>query len=226
MNSIFKTIGIVGTGAMGRGIAQLAAQAGAMVLLFDVNTLAASDAKKSIESQWQKLLAKEKINSSQLKQYVDALQPISQLQELKACDLIIEAIVEQLSVKQELFNQLESLVREDCVLTSNTSSLSITSIAKVLQHPERCAGFHFFNPVVLMKVVEVVRALKSAPAVLEKLFAFAQTLGHTPIMAQDTPGFVVNHAGRAYGTEALRVISEGISDFATLDRILRDQVGF
>jgi len=226
MNTTFKTVGIVGTGAMGRGIAQLAAQAGALVLLFDLNALAASDAKKSIESQWQKLLAKEKINRSQLKQYVDALQPVSELQELKACDLIIEAVVEQLSVKQELFNQLESLVREDCVLTSNTSSLSITSIAKVLQHPERCAGFHFFNPVVLMKVVEVVRALKSAPAVLEKLFAFAQTLGHTPIMAQDTPGFVVNHAGRAYGTEALRVISEGISDFATLDRILRDQVGF
>ena len=226
MNTIFKTVGLVGTGAMGRGIAQLAAQAGAQVLLFDVKAQAALDAKQSIETQWQKLLVKDKINALQFKQYCDALQTVTELGELKGCDLIVEAVVELLSAKQELFMQLESMVNQDCILTSNTSSLSITSIAKVLQYPERFAGFHFFNPVPLMKVVEVVRGLKSATPALEKLCAFTKTFGHTPVMTQDTPGFVVNHAGRAYGTEALRVISEGVSDFASIDRILKDQVGF
>ena len=226
MTTQFKTVGIVGTGAMGRGIAQLAAQTGAQVLLFDVSWQAAMDAKKSIEAQWQKLLDKEKINDAQFKAYCACLQPLSELSELKGCELIVEAVVELLSVKQELFTKLESLVSEDCVLCSNTSSLSITSIAKVLRHPERFAGFHFFNPVPLMKVVEVVRALKSDAIVLERLCAFTKAFGHTPIIAEDTPGFVVNHAGRAYGTEALRVVSEGVSDFATIDRILKDQVGF
>ncbi len=226
MTTLFKTVGIVGTGAMGRGIAQLAAQTGAQVLLFDVNAQAALEAKKSIEAQWQKLLSKEKINLSQFNAYSACLQPVTQLSELQHCELIVEAVVELLNVKQELFAQLEALVSVDCVLTSNTSSLSITSIAKVLKHPERFAGFHFFNPVPLMKVVEVVRALKSDAVVLEKLCAFTKAFGHTPIIAEDTPGFVVNHAGRAYGTEALRVVSEGVSDFATIDRILKDQVGF
>ena len=226
MNTLFKTVGIVGAGAMGRGIAQLAAQTGAQVLLFDLNAQAAKDAQKSIESQWQKLLDKAKITDEQFKQYCASLRPVSELQALEGCDLIVEAVVEILKVKQDLFTQLEGLVRPTCVLTSNTSSLSITSIAKVLQHPERFAGFHFFNPVPLMKVVEVVRALKSSSEVLQSLCEFTKSFGHTPIIAEDTPGFVVNHAGRAYGTEALRVVSEGVSDFATIDRILKDQVGF
>jgi len=221
-----KRIGVIGLGAMGRGIAQLAAQTGAQVLLFDLNAQAAKDAQKSIESQWQKLLDKAKITDEQFKQYCASLRPVSELQALEGCDLIVEAVVEILKVKQDLFTQLEGLVRPTCVLTSNTSSLSITSIAKVLQHPERFAGFHFFNPVPLMKVVEVVRALKSSSEVLQSLCEFTKSFGHTPIIAEDTPGFVVNHAGRAYGTEALRVVSEGVSDFATIDRILKDQVGF
>jgi 3-hydroxybutyryl-CoA dehydrogenase len=226
MNTPFKTVGIVGAGAMGRGIAQLAAQTGAQVLLFDLNAQSALDAQKSIESQWEKLKQKDKITDAQLTAYASCLRPVKEIAELASCDLIVEAVVEILKVKQDLFTQLESLVSKDCVLTSNTSSLSITSIAKVLQHPERFAGFHFFNPVPLMKVVEVVRALKSAPQVLQRLTEFTTSFGHTPIIAEDTPGFVVNHAGRAYGTEALRVVSEGVSDFATIDRILKDQVGF
>ena len=112
------------------------------------------------------------------------------------------------------------------MLATNTSSLSVTAIAAALQHPRRFAGYHFFNPVPLMKVVEVVAGLKTDPAVCEALAAHARAMGHTPVQAQDTPGFIVNHAGRGYGTEALRIVGEGVADFATIDRILKDQAGF
>src|SRR5262249_47050925 len=122
--------------------------------------------------------------------------------------------------------QLEGIVGPGAVLASNTSSLSVTAIAAGLKQPGRVAGFHFFNPVPLMKVVEVVAGLKTDNEVTAKLTAYATAMGHTPVLAQDTPGFIVNHAGRGYGTEALRIVGEGVADFATVDRVLRDQVGF
>jgi 3-hydroxybutyryl-CoA dehydrogenase len=140
--------------------------------------------------------------------------------------LVVEAIVENAQVKQALFAQLCEVLSDDAILTSNTSSLSITALAAGLKRPERFAGLHFFNPVPLMKVVEVVPGLATAPKVCEKLKAYVLTMGHQAVLAQDTPGFIVNHAGRGYGTEALRIVSEGVADFATIDRILRDQVGF
>ena len=138
----------------------------------------------------------------------------------------MEAIVERLDVKTRLFQELESIVAPTAVLASNTSSLSITAIAAALQHPQRVAGFHFFNPVPLMKVVEVIAGLRTDADVVKGLQRYAKAMGHTPVVAQDTPGFIVNHAGRGYGTEALRIVSEGVADFATIDRILRDQAGF
>jgi 3-hydroxybutyryl-CoA dehydrogenase len=140
--------------------------------------------------------------------------------------LVIEAIVERLEVKKALFTELESIVSVQAVMVTNTSSFSVTTIAAGLKHPERFAGYHFFNPVPLMKVVEVIRGLKTSAECCEGLTQYARQMGHTPVQAQDTPGFIVNHAGRGYGTEALRIVSEGIADFATIDRILRDQVGF
>ena len=139
---------------------------------------------------------------------------------------MVEAVVERLDVKQALFAQLESIVAPAAVLATNTSSLSVTAIAAKLIHPQRFAGYHFFNPVPLMKVVEVIAGLKTDAAVCQQLCGYAKQMGHTPVLAQDTPGFIVNHAGRGYGTEALRIVSEGVADFATIDRILRDQVGF
>jgi 3-hydroxybutyryl-CoA dehydrogenase len=150
----------------------------------------------------------------------------SALQQLAECDLIVEAIVERLDVKTGLLKELETIARPDAVLASNTSSLSITSIAAGLKHPERVVGFHFFNPVPLMKVVEVIAGLRTQATVVQTLSTYARQMGHTPVVAQDTPGFIVNHAGRGYGTEALRIASEGVADFATIDRILRDQAGF
>ena len=226
MHTRFEQVGIVGAGAMGRGIAQIAAQAGSQVKLFDLNPEAVQQACSAIQAQWDKLLAKGRIDLAQLEAYRHCLQPAASLAELAGCDLVIEAAIERLDIKRSLFAELEALIRPDAVLASNTSSLSITAIGADLKRPERLAGYHFFNPVPLMKVVEVIAGLKTDPQVCARLNAYARAMGHTPVQAQDTPGFIVNHAGRAYGTEALRIVSEGVADFATVDHILRDQVGF
>jgi 3-hydroxybutyryl-CoA dehydrogenase len=226
MQSIFHTTAIVGTGAMGRGIAQMAAQAGSNVLLFDVQPGAASTALTALQSTWQTLVNKGKLDAALMGTYVERVRVADTLADLSACDLVVEAIVERLDVKQKLFSELEGIVGADCVLATNTSSLSVTSIGAALKRPGQLAGYHFFNPVPLMRVVEVIAGLKTDPAVCQRLTAFSRQFGHTPVAAQDTPGFIVNHAGRGYGTEALRVVGERVADFATVDRILKDQMGF
>lgn len=222
----FPTIGLVGTGAMGRGIAQIAAQAGSTVRLFDTQPEAVARAQAALGEQWDKLVAKGRITAEAAAAHKRRLQPAAQLADLADCALVVEAIVERLDVKQRLFAELEGLVAPDAVLATNTSSLSVTAIAAGLARPQRLAGYHFFNPVPLMKVVEVIAGLKTDPAVCDALADYARQMGHTPVRAGDTPGFIVNHAGRGYGTEALRIVSEGVADFATIDRILKDQVGF
>lgn len=211
---------------MGRGIAQIAAQAGSQVFLFDLQTEATAAAQKAIFSQWDKLGEKGRLDASQVASCKARLLCADSLSALSGCDLVIEAVVERLDVKSSLFAELESIVRPQAVLATNTSSLSVTAIAAKLKHPGRFAGYHFFNPVPLMKVVEVIAGLKTDRAVCADLASYARQMGHTPVAAQDTPGFIVNHAGRGYGTEALRIVSEGVADFATIDRILKDQVGF
>ena len=226
MQVTHKNVGIVGTGAMGRGIAQIAVQAGSTVKLMDVQAGAAEKARESLHAQWDKLVEKGRIEEVVASGHKKRLLVASTLTDLADCDLVIEAIVERLDAKKALFTELEAIVGSGTVLASNTSSLSVTAIAAALKHPGRFAGYHFFNPVPLMKVVEVVVGLKTSADVCTSLSQYAREMGHTPVLAQDTPGFIVNHAGRGYGTEALRIVSEGIADFATIDRILRDQVGF
>jgi len=226
MQSFFDCAGVVGTGAMGRGIAQMAAQAGVKVWLLDAQPGAADKAREALAKTWEGLVAKGKLTAADREAFLGRLHVAASAEDLKACDLVIEAIVERLEVKQGLFKQLEDIVAPEAVLVSNTSSLSITAIGAALRHPARFAGYHFFNPVPLMKVVEVIAGLKTDPAVCERLMGFTRAYGHTPVAAQDTPGFIVNHAGRGYGTEALRVVGERVADFATIDRILRDQIGF
>jgi 3-hydroxybutyryl-CoA dehydrogenase len=222
----FRTVGVVGAGAMGRGIAQIAAQAGSTVRLFDTQAPAVERACAEISSQWTRLQEKGRMDGAAVRACNERLRPAAALSELADCDLVVEAIVERLDVKKSLFAELEGIVREGAVLATNTSSLSVTAIAAGTKRPQRVAGYHFFNPVPLMKVVEVIAGLKTDPAVCTKLAAYAREMGHTPVQAQDTPGFIVNHAGRAYGTEALRLVGEGVADFATVDRILKDQAGF
>lgn len=226
MKIIYQSVAIVGSGAMGRGIAQIAAQAGSQVYLFDAKPGAAISARQDIIGQWEKLSAKGRISPEQLQSYQQQLNVAENLSDLANCQLVIEAIVENLEAKRTLFRDLESVVSPECVLASNTSSLSVTAIAAACARPERVAGYHFFNPVPLMKVVEVIAGLATSPQTCSALSDYARQMGHTPVAAQDTPGFIVNHAGRGYGTEALKIVSEGVADFATIDRILKDQVGF
>ena len=226
MTALYAHIAVVGTGAMGRGIAQIAAQAGSTVTLYDQQPAAIAAAQQSIAEQWDRQVEKGRLDATTAAAHKARLRAATGLKDLADCDLIVEAIVEKLEVKAALFAELEDIVRADAVLASNTSSLSITAIAARLQRPQRLAGYHFFNPVPLMKVVEVIAGLKTDPAVCTALSDYARQMGHTPVLAQDTPGFIVNHAGRGYGTEALRIVSEGVADFVTVDRILRDQAGF
>src|SRR2546423_1885227 len=220
------SLAVVGTGVMGRGIAQIAAQAGIRTLLHDSRPGAAREAKDAISAQLRRLHEKGRLASDELGRAQANLVVADSLSALATCPIVIEAIVENLDAKRELFRSLENIVSGDCLMASNTSSFSITAIAAACKSPERVAGFHSFNPVPLMKVVEVVDGLLPAPWVGEALAALALRCGHKPVRAKDTPGFIVNHAGRGYGTEALRLLGEGIAEFHEIDRILRDCAGF
>jgi 3-hydroxybutyryl-CoA dehydrogenase len=225
MKSI-KTIGIVGAGAMGRGIAQIAAQAGLTVCLFDVNPQATTAARDHLEQLWARLSAKGKITAELAAGSLQRIQVCADLKELIQADLVVEAVVERLDVKRDLFRQLENCVAPDCILASNTSSLSITAIAAGCAHPERIAGYHFFNPVALMKVVEVIDGLRTACVTGDALMALARRMGHTAVRAKDMPGFIVNHAGRGMSIEGVRLAQESVASFSQIDAIMREQAGF
>ena len=219
-------IAIVGCGVMGQGIAQIAAQAGCRVLMFDTRPGAAEAAKTAIGGVLAKLVERGKLKQDQADLARERLAPIAELTELADAHVVIEAIVEALDAKRTLAGELEIVVGQGCLIATNTSSLSVTAIAAAAKHPERVAGFHFFNPVPLMKVVEVIDGALTASWVAPALTALAQRLGHRPVRAKDTPGFLVNHAGRGYGTEALRILGESVADVVTIDAILKSACGF
>jgi 3-hydroxybutyryl-CoA dehydrogenase len=225
-DSNVDAIGIVGTGAMGRGIAQIAALAGVTVYLYDTNPASVVAARQYLAETFEKLTAKGKLECSSANAALARINVADSLSNLAPCDVVVEAIVEKLDLKRDLFRELEKIVSHDCVLASNTSSLSITAIAAACEHPSRVAGFHFFNPVPLMKVVEVIDGLRGDPAVGDLLMALARRFGHAAVRAMDMPGFIVNHAGRGMNTEGLRVAGEGAASFADIDRIMREQAGF
>ncbi|MEC5406889.1 3-hydroxyacyl-CoA dehydrogenase [Paraburkholderia sp. MPAMCS5] len=225
-NFSIETIGIVGTGAMGRGIAQIAALAGLTVRLYDANPAAIGAARDYLAETFAKLTAKGKLDQARSLAALANVTAAHATSELVDCDLIVEAIVEKLEVKQALFRELETVVSGRCVLASNTSSLSITAIAAGCSDPSRVVGYHFFNPVPLMKVVEVIDGLRSDRHAGDALMDLARRMGHTPVRAKDMPGFIVNHAGRGMNTEGLRVAGEGVASFADIDRIMREQAGF
>lgn len=225
MKSI-KTIGVIGAGAMGRGIAQIAAQAGLDVLLFDLNAEAVHAARQSLRQVWDKLADKGKITAGLANESLERIAACADLQDMSRADLVIEAVVERLDVKCELFKQLESIVAPDCILASNTSSLSITAIAQACERPGRVAGFHFFNPVPLMKVVEIIDGLRSDEQTGDALMALARAMGHTPVRARDMPGFIVNHAGRGMNIEGLKTAQESVAPYHQIDAIMREQAGF
>jgi 3-hydroxybutyryl-CoA dehydrogenase len=219
-------VGVVGCGVMGRGIAQIAVLSGAQVRLADGREGAAMAARDTLRDTFDKLVDKGKLDAIKAAAAVERLQPCSTLDELAGCDVIVEAIIEELGAKKDLFATLEGIVGDATILATNTSSLSVTAIAAGLKHPERVAGFHFFNPVPLMKIVEVVGGLLTDTDVTDYLLALGRHWGHVAVLAKDTPGFIVNHAGRGYGTESLRLLAEGVASVPVLDAILRDTAGF
>lgn len=219
------TIGIIGCGIMGRGIAQIAAAGGCKVLLVDSRANAASEAKTALSETFGMLSSRGKMTAADAANAGDRL-TAADLNDLHAAHIVIEAIIERLDAKADLMRKLEEVVGPDCLIASNTSSLSVTAIAAACRLPGRVGGYHFFNPVPLMKVVEVIDGALTESWVTEALTGLSHRLGHHPVRAKDTPGFIVNHAGRGYGTEALRLLGEGIADVPALDSILKQAAGF
>ena len=221
-----QKIGIIGVGTMGAGIAQIAIQSGHAVVLFDAKTGAAEGALAKLGETLITLADKGKFSHEKAAEDLALLSVAHQLEDLKDCDLIVEAIIENLEIKQKLMQQLEKIVKPETILASNTSSLSISAIAANCSQPERVAGYHFFNPVPLMKVVEVIEGFNTRADILEALTQLSIKMGHRPVKAKDTPGFIINHAGRAFGSEAYAILNENVTPFYEIDRIYRDGIGF
>ena len=220
------TIGIIGSGAMGAGIAQVVATAGHAVRLLDQNAVALEKATASIAASLHKLAEKGKLTREAADAAVARLHPTASMADFADCGLVIEAIVEDLAVKQQVFKQVESVVAAECWLASNTSSLSITSIAAACQRPERFVGIHFFNPAPLMQLVEVIAAVQTRAGLAEEVKTLVAGWGKRPVLAQDTPGFIVNRVARPFYGEAIRILEEGIADIATIDWALTELGGF
>lgn len=217
-------IGVIGSGAMGAGIAQVAAVAGHKVLLYDNNAAALDKASKNLDTTLQKLQEKGKLPSAA--EVFGRMSFISDIADLKDCGLIIEAIVEKLEVKKAVFADLEKVVSGDCLLASNTSSLSITSIAAACNKSERVLGLHFFNPAPLMALVEVIPAVQTDEKLVPLAKDLMQRWGKVPVIAKDTPGFIVNRVARPFYGEAIRIYEEGIADMATIDKAMTEKGGF
>ncbi|MCB0819649.1 MAG: 3-hydroxybutyryl-CoA dehydrogenase [Bacteroidetes bacterium] len=221
-----KKVAVIGSGTMGSGIAQVAAAAGCEVLLHDSNMSALSGAVENIKSQYEKLVLKGKLTEINAAEIVNRIKPAYQLSEVLHSELIIEAIIEKPEAKRILFQSLENLVSEQCILATNTSSLSIASIAAACRIPERVVGIHFFNPAPLMKLVEVIPAVQTDPIILNQAVATIRSWGKTVAVAKDTPGFIVNRVARPFYSEALRIYEEGIAGFATIDHAMKTLGGF
>lgn len=220
------TIGVIGSGAMGSGIAQVAATAGHPVVLYDNNAAQLEKAKSSLTATLNKLAEKGKISADEAKNILGRITFAVQLEKFSSCALVIEAIVENLQVKQHLFAQLEMIVSEKAILASNTSSLSITSIASACKFPSRVIGIHFFNPAPLMPLVEIIPGIASDTALVDAAKKLVDAWGKSTVLAKDTPGFIVNRIARSYYGESIRIYEEGEADFATIDWAMKTFGGF
>jgi len=219
-------VGIIGSGTMGSGIAQVAATSGCIVKIYDTKQEALDKSKKSLEKVLARLIVKGRIDEIEKLRIQGNISYVNSLQDLGDSNLTIEAIIENLAIKQKVFAELETYVTDDCIIASNTSSLSIASIAASLQKPERCVGIHFFNPAPLMKLVEVIPAIQTSTEVLDKATQTISDWKKTVAVAKDTPGFIVNRVARPFYGEALRIYEEGLADFATIDWALKSLGGF
>jgi 3-hydroxybutyryl-CoA dehydrogenase len=214
-------VAIIGSGTMGSGIAQVAATSGCTVKIYDTKEQALQKSKQSLEVTLSKLVEKAKIDENEKNRIQNAISYVNTLQELADSNLVIEAIIENLEIKRKLFSELESLVAPETILASNTSSLSIASIAASCQKPERVIGIHFFNPAPLMQLVEVVPAVQTSEEVINKSIKIISDWKKVVAVAKDTPGFIVNRVARPFYSESIRIYEEGVADFSTIDWSLK-----
>lgn len=220
MTQPIKVVGIIGAGTMGQGISQVCALSGYNVLLFDIDSALAASAKKSIEKNLTRLTEKGKITEEQRQHAFSKISVIERLEDCKA-QLVIEAVVEKLEVKKKIFSTLENVVDADAILTTNTSSIPVTQIAASLKSPERFAGLHFFNPAPVMKLVEVIKGVSTDQSTVDTLMQFGDSLSKTCVLAQDSPGFIVNRVARHFYVESLKLAEENVADFKTIDTLLK-----
>lgn len=219
-------VGIIGAGTMGSGIAQVASTAGYTVKIFDASEAALNKAETSLEKILNRLIEKGRIDNQEKERIQKNISYVGRLKDLSGSDLTIEAIVENLEVKQNVLSELENYLCDKCIIASNTSSLSVASIAASLKKPERCIGIHFFNPAPLMKLVEIIPAIQTSEDTLQTAIKTISDWKKIVAVAKDTPGFIVNRVARPFYGEALRIYEEGIADFATIDWSLKTIGGF
>ncbi len=220
MTEEIRTVGIVGAGIMGQGIAQVYATSGFTVLLYDINQDFLEKGLSTISNSLQASVDKGKLTSLQKQDALNKIKPCNTLEQVKV-DLIIEAAIEKLEVKREIFTMLEKINSSDCILTTNTSSIPVTQIASCLKNPERFAGLHFFNPAHIMKLVEIISGVATSPFTVDTLKKNTKKLGKVAVLAKDSPGFIVNRVARHYYVEALKILEETTADIKTIDALLK-----
>lgn len=218
-------VGVVGAGAMGAGIAQIASQAGHQVILYDLSQSTLDESASKLAKIMSRLVEKKRITIEESHEIQGRIVRSTQIDLFEGCDLVVEAVVENLDVKHSVFKQIENIVSSDCIVASNTSSLSITSLAAGCNHPERVVGLHFFNPAPLMPLVEIVPAIQTSEDNPLHLVSLMKNWGKSPVIAKDSPGFIVNRVARPFYGEALRILDEGIADVPTIDTAMRN-LGF
>ncbi|MEK5269537.1 3-hydroxyacyl-CoA dehydrogenase NAD-binding domain-containing protein [Aeribacillus sp. FSL K6-8394] len=216
-----QTVGVVGSGTMGSGIAQTCVQHGFRVFLYDLNDAIVQKAFTQIKKRLNRLVEKGKMEEKTFQDSISRIETCTDLSLMKACDLVIEAVPEKINIKKEIFQALDEHCPEQTILTTNTSSFSVTEIASVTKTGERVAGLHFFNPVPLMPLVEVVRGVKTSEDTLKKLAQFVSSLHKDPVVCEDTPGFIVNRIARPFYNEALKIAGERLAKPEQIDRIMK-----
>lgn len=216
-----KKVGIIGSGTMGIGIAQVAATSGCEVFLYDANTSQTEKSLLNLQQTLNKLVAKQKISAEKSEEIINKIKFCPELSELKDCDLIIEAIIENKEIKTEVFKKLEEIVSGNCVISSNTSSISITSLSAELKKPERFIGIHFFNPAPLMPLVEIIPGLLTRTNLANEMYALIESWDKIPVIAKDVPGFIVNRIARPFYGEALRMVEENMATHEQIDEAMR-----
>ena len=221
-----QTVGVCGAGLMGNGIAQTCAAAGLQVVLFEVADAPLQKGMASITKSLDKFVEKQKLSQSDRDATLARITPSTELKELKACDLVIEAIIENMDAKLKLFKQLDDLLAPHAIICSNTSSLCVIEMAAGTKRPDKVAGLHFFNPVPLMKLVEVVKTIATTQETVDSLYAFAKKLGKEPVLAKDTPGFIVNRLLIPYLLYAIRVYEDGLASREDIDKGMKLGCGY